>query len=286
MGADFNIDVGFRTVAFEKSVGASGKGVDSGTGSGDDEEKKMSPFRKALVAGLTAVGFVAFLKNIKIVVDTLGAILGLINLGVIVFLKAMYDFFKDPLRGLLNFALFLGNLFISAFEKFANFLKPGKDVDFGRFRADVVGEELDAGTGLIKALNEGFLTEEEYQKRKIAKALIATQKQEQAYEEELKAQDARLKFNRTITEEYDSRLDPALFDATSSIFNFFVNLRKESDRLNKLFGRNAAAGVRFAQARQETPLTESQFLGASRLQSTTIKEQDARAFNYLVGLNR
>ena len=284
---DFNIEVDFTTSGLESSLGGPG-GVDSGLGKGSDSGAgEGGSIGKGMLTALKASGIIALLMNLRIIVDLLAGVLAILNLGVIVFLKKMFEFAQDPVRSLLGLGIFIVNAIISMQEKLINLFKPfGADVEFGRFRSDVIDQELDAGTGLLEALSKGFLTEDQYQKQKIGSSLLAGQKQEEAFMEQLKADDARAELARFYTNEVNASLDPALVEGNNAFVQFWKNFTKKMNSMNKeVTGRNLT-GISFAQSSQPTALSPSQLLGASNLQSTSISDVDARTYNYLVGLGR
>jgi hypothetical protein len=285
---DFTIDVGFDTRGFNNlDSGVNGRGagrVDSGTG-GDDNGSSLGT---GLLAALKASGVIALLMNLKLIVDLLAGIFAVLNLGILLFMKTMYEFFKDPMRGLLNFGLLLINGFIAGLENLANILKPGEDVDFGRFRPDVIGQELDAGTGLLEAIGKGFLTEKQYRFVQFRKSQELEEEAKKAFAAQFEADRARASLAEEYAEFTDATLNPAIAEGGNAFVTFWANFIKEINRLNKKVtgGNLSGAGIAFAQSLQDGPLTPSQTLGASRMQSTTISDRDARAYNYLTGLGR
>ena len=284
--ADFNIDVGFQTKAFTDAFKGSGSGVDSGTG-GVNAGAGTSGIGKGFLTALKATGIIALLMNLKIIVDLLGGMLAILNLGVLLFLKGMFEFFKDPARGLLQFGVFLINGFITAIESLANLLVPSDPVQFDRLRGDVIQEQLDSGAGLLEALSKGFMSEEEYQTNRISKSLLQEKSLQDAHLEVLRAEDARKKLAQLDGLNTTTVLAPALDDASSTMLTFLVNVKKVFDEANDLTKKSLSqSGIDFAQSRSTTSLSSAEKLSASRLQSTIIKEQDARAFNYLTGLGR
>jgi hypothetical protein len=172
---------------------------------------------------------------------------------------------------------------LAGLEKLVKFTT-GINVDVGRFRSDIIGQELDAGTGLLEAIGKGFLTEEQYQKEKLGKALLAKQAQDEAAAAQLSADLERKKLANLYEEHTKSTLNPAMVDASNAFVRFAINFKEEIERMNRALSGDR--GVAFLQARKGRDLTASELFGATRLQSTTVSDRDARAFLYLDSLRK
>lgn len=280
---DFSIDVGFNTKGFEDAVKGNGNGTpDAGVGGGADSGTGgMGGFGKGLLAALKASGIIALLMNLKVIVDLLGGILGLVSLGVTLFLKKIYEFFQDPTRGLLNFGIFLVNGFLTGLEFLIKKI-PGVESDFelGRIRPDIVGQELDAGTDLLEALDKGFLTEKEYNFVKFQNAEEQREAQFKAFEAELdagRAHQANMEFleeNAIASFEDSSKAFTAINKLWAAIINQANSLNdKISGTTTDRVSSSPIAGL-------------STFELLSKTSVIPKDETDARLINYLTGLGR
>jgi len=289
MANDFNIDVGFNTKGFTDMFGKGGAGtVDSGVGAGPNGTSKLSSgIGKGLFTALKATGIIALLMNLKVIVDLLSGILGMINLLVLVGLKGMIDFFKDPVRGLVGLAVLITNGFLTGIEALINFLPGVSGVEIGRFRTDIMDENIAKGMEIGEALAESFMLEDEYQKAKQAQVEALAMETLKTNLAEFALQRDKAELTGLMSDDFTSNVVPAFDGLSSTMTTFFINWKKAMDEANeKLDADSRSARVSFATSYKGTALTESEKLGAARLQSTTIKEADARAFNYLTGLSR
>jgi len=287
--ADFEIDVGFNTRGFEAVAGRGGRGPDAGinrqqagTGLG---ENIAGGFSKAI----KATGVLAVLGNLKVITDTLQILLSIMNIGIILYLKFLYEVFKDPGRGLLSFAVTLVNLFLVGMQKLLSLI-PG----FGSiisekiplFRKDILTEDLDAGVNLSKALKNSFLTEEAYLEEKNARAKAAAIAQLKAYAAQLFEDKARKELAEDLTEDLRMSLGPALTDANSAMLEFLKNFQKAANDANKeLTGKIARTVTQRGLVSTADPL--SQATAADRVLRRTSVPVDARATKaneYLRGL--
>ena len=232
--ADFSIDVGFDTKGFN-NVGSGVGNVDSGAGRGRVEEEQKRGISSGFITALKATGIIALLMNLKIIVDLIGAMLGLINLAVVVFFKKIYEFFQDPLKGLIKVVMFIDNIFKSVAEAIINAILPGSPVDLGRYRFDVFDEAIESGSNLVEAMQSSFMTEEQYNQYKIAKAEELKAIQDAAYaveEEKLKLQGeiAIMESERYISMATD------IDNVGSSWIKFINNTNRLIDNANKALG--------------------------------------------------
>ena len=277
--ADFNIDVGFSTKAlssqFGKQTGSAGVGNGADSGTSQQESTK-----NGFIGALKGAGVIALLMKITPLVEIMTGILAILKLGVILFMKKIYEFFQDPARGLLNFGIFIVNGFIGAIEKLANWLKPGKDMDFGRFRSDVVGEELDAGASLLQALKKGFMKEEEYADYVWeARAWVLKAEQDNTIAK-LKALDERTTAEQAYEEEIKVTLVPAMNSATGSFLTFWKNMETEISKMNK-----AVTGRSFkVDYSKFTPSAESIKFGTTTNQTSVLSPAEARVANLIYGV--
>lgn len=237
-----------------------------------------------MLLALKASGVIALLMNLKIIVDILSGIFAVLNLGILLFLKKVYEFFQDPMRGLLNVVLFLANVWRSIGESIINAIKPGEDVDLGRFRADIIGEELDAGTGLLEAISKGLLTEKQYRFVQFQKSKELEDAAKEAFAEEFKSNMLRKELATVMAEDTNVTLGPALNDASSTMLNFLINFQKKANEMNKeLTGK--ATTTRVTQRQISTDPLAGASTAELLLKRTNIVDARAQsAFNYLRGL--
>ncbi len=186
---DFEVDINFKDIQeMERASKDASKAAASG-GAGGAGGKGMAG---AVASGLKMAGVVALLSSIKLATDFIGAILSTVSLiivgigkglGFLVgsFIRWIVPFFKDPVKVLLSVAIFIVNGIIGAIESLINFIKPGKDIELGRFREDIIfnnrellsqleGVEKDSKEYLNilrnynKITGDAFLTESEFAK--------------------------------------------------------------------------------------------------------------------------
>lgn len=196
--ADFTFDVVFNVDELNKNIsGVSGGGSQAGTGG----LGMLSNIAKGFKLALTATGIIGILTNLRVVLDTIGFVLGIISslLGFVVaqLIQFIVPFFKDPTRALLSLVVYLINGIIGGIEFMLNALLGaltfGKVGGFGenmieipRLQEEVVlsaYDELkrvlqdesnasadditDATRNFTMSFINGFMTDEELQQWKI-----------------------------------------------------------------------------------------------------------------------
>ena len=205
---DFDVEIGFNTNELKRAAQEAAKAATAGAAAsaGGAGGKGMS---NAVAGGLKIAGVVALLSSLKLVTDFISGIMATIGLIIVgigkgisflvgSFIRWIIPFFKDPVGALLSVAIFIVNGIIGAIESLINFIKPGKDIELGRFREDILfnsrelasqleGVEKDSKeyfkiiNSFNKTVGNSFLTEEEYARANFEQLLKTQGLTEEAY---------------------------------------------------------------------------------------------------------
>ena len=144
--ADFELNVGFNTQKLDqakKEFQDMLSGEFSGGGGRNDstkQQKQTSVVAAGFSKALKITGLIGVVTGLSFILDTLGALLGLLTFFV---LSGIVEFYRDPVRSLLQLGVFIVNGILSGLEAFANFILPGQPVELPRFQTDLVLEAFD-----------------------------------------------------------------------------------------------------------------------------------------------
>lgn len=253
-------------------------GIEPAGGGGTAGSKGSEGISFGFMKGLKMAGVVGILSQLKIVTDTVGIVLQLIQVGIVaivgflgglfgLFLTKLVPFFDDPMTSLLRLGLFIVNGIITGLEFVINGILGifGKDaIELPRFREDVLIDSLSGPGSFLDKLSNSLMTNAEY----MDYVNEQTKSNQEITEQALDSGKTFAEIIKVGFEQTGYAFSPA-FDAIGTVANTLIS---ESNRVLSMLNSNKS----FSQSAANLEL------GNIRKQSTTFSQKEAKSGLYLL----
>jgi hypothetical protein len=274
--ADMNIDVNFRSGV---RPGLNNTGGGGQTSQGGNQYKGLG---KVITGVLKATGLLGIVMSLKTIVDLVSAVFATLNIGIMVALNALVTAIKSLLPGIFKVGMVIINGIVTAIEKLVKVFSP--DTDLPKYRLDIFDEKLADGKGIMEALNDSIMNEEQYLRYKTLKNVKLSELVEGAYDEASKLHNTEIQVYGNLSTKING-----VGSSANNFFGAFKSmLDKAYSKAKELSGGRSSSSFTSSPTMstisssvsafpsQQGPLTARESYSASNKVSTVLSDQEVR----------